>query len=105
MNELLAYDQIVILIIGSLVPLIGYWLNNKLPWVSESAKAIFQVVLAAAAGAVYTALEGPNFGWNADTLNLVVTAVVAALGAHGFLWKPGKFNTKLGATETTPVRE
>ena len=105
MNELLSFDQVLILLIGSLVPLAGYVLNNKLPWVSESAKAVFQVVLAAAVGALYTALEGPNFGWNADTLNLIVTAVIGALGAHGFVYKPGKINTKLGATERTPVRE
>jgi hypothetical protein len=98
-------EQVVVLFIGFFVPLVGYILNNKAPWVSEQIKAIIQVALAAAAGAIYTAVGDPNFGWNNTTFQLVLSAVVAALVAHKFLWQPAKINTSLGATETTPVRE
>jgi hypothetical protein len=105
MKTVFPWDQVIILIIGFFVPLVTYVLNKVAPWVSEQIKGIVQVAVAAGAGAVYTALADPNFGWNNQTLTLVVTAVVAALFAHGYLWKPSKINTALGAVERTPVRE
>jgi hypothetical protein len=104
MHLLFTNDQLWILLIGSIVPLGGYVLNHVAPWASETIKGVIQVVLAAAAGALYTALETSVFGWNEKTLSLVFSAVVAALFAHNLLWKPAKVNTRLGAQEhTVPV--
>lgn len=102
---LLPVAQLVTLFIGFFVPLVSYVLNKKAPWVSEQIKGIVQVAVAAAAGALYTAVADPNFGFNGTTAQLVLSAVVASLFAHNMLWKPSKVNTALGATETTPVRE
>lgn len=105
MNLLLGEHQLWVLLIGSLVPLVTYVLNRVGPWLSESVKAMVLVVVSAAAGALYTAIESPDFGWNLPTRELVLSAVVAALAAHNWLWKPAKVNTKLGAIETDVVKE
>lgn len=105
MNLVLGNHQLWVLLIGSLVPLVTYVLNRVGPWLSETVKAGVLVVVSAAAGAIYTALASPDFGWNVQTRELVLTAVIAALGAHGWLWKPAKVNTKLGAVEATVVGE
>lgn len=88
--------QIWTLLIGSIVPLVGYVLNTHAPWLDEKVKAIIQVVLAAVAGALYTALGTSVIGFNGPTAQLVVTAVIGALGAHHLLWKPGGISTALG---------
>ena len=94
------------LLIGALVPLATYVLNHVGPWVSEPVKAGVTVVASAAAGAAYTALSTNSFGWNSATLQMILTAVVSALGAHQFLWKPSGISTKLGggsnASPATP---
>lgn len=103
MRLLLENAQLWVILIGSIVPLGGYVLNKLAPWTTEPVKAAIQVVLAAAAGALYTALDTKVFGWNDETVSLVLSAVAAALFAHNFLFRPGKINTRLGATErTTP---
>lgn len=89
--------QVWVLLIGALVPLGTYVLNHVGPWVSEPVKAFVTVVVAAVAGGLYTALATTSFGWNSATLEMVLTAVVAALGAHHWLWKPSGVSRKLGA--------
>lgn len=101
MNLLLGNTQVWVLLIGSLVPLVSYLLNRVAPWVDETVKAIVQVVVAAVAAGLFTALDTSVFGWNATTLQLVLSGVVAALAAHNWLWKPAKVNVKLGATENS----
>jgi hypothetical protein len=103
---LLPNEQLVVLFIGALIPLVGYVLNRYAPWISESVKGVVQVALAAVAGGVYAAIEAPgDLGFDNTTFQLILSSVVAALFAHNMLWKPAKVNTKLGATERTPVRE
>lgn len=94
--------QVWVTLIGAIVPLGGYVLNRFAPWASETIKAVVQVALAALASALYTAIDTNVFGANASTLQLIITGVVAALAAHGFLWKPAKVNQKLGATDPSP---
>jgi hypothetical protein len=101
MNLLLANKQLIVLILGSLTPLVSYVLNHVGPWVSESVKGFVQVLVAAVVGALFTALDTNVFGWNDPTIQLVLTAVVGALAAHHWLWKPAKVNEKLGAVEAT----
>lgn len=105
MNLILGNHQFWVILIGSIVPLGGYVINRLGPWVSETVKGIVQVVLAAVVGALYAALDTNVFGLNEPTVQLVFSAVAAALMAHNFLWKPAKVNTKLGATERTVVGE
>lgn len=94
---LLNSSQLWVLIIGVLVPLPTYLLNKYAPWASEQFKAVVHVVLAAAAGVIYTAAsDGPTVGFDSHTFELMLTAVVGALGAHSWLWKPGGISTQLG---------
>jgi hypothetical protein len=99
MHLILKNQQLWVILIGSIVPLGGYVLNKIGPWASESVKGIVQVVLAAVAGALYTAIDTSVLGFNQTTVSLVFSAVAAALLAHNFLWKPAKINTLLGAKE------
>lgn len=94
---LLHSSQFWILLIGALVPLPVYLLNKYAPWASEQFKSIVHVVLAAAAGVIYVAASnGPSVDFDAHTFEAMLTAVVGALGAHAWLWKPGGISTQLG---------
>lgn len=97
-NTTLVLDnpQFAVLLIGSLVPLVGYVLNTYAPWVDEKVKGVVQVVVAAVAGGLYTALETKVFGFNSETAQLVFSAVLAALSAHHLLWKPANISSALG---------
>jgi hypothetical protein len=95
-------DQLVVLLVGFFVPLVGYVLNRYAPWIDETVKATVQVALSAGAGAIYTAVADPSFGFNNVTLQLVLSAVVSALVAHKLLWQPARANVKLGATDELP---
>lgn len=88
--------QLWTLVIGALVPLFTYILNHVGPWLSEPVKAAVLVIVAAVAAALYTALATNILGLNTPTLELVLTGVVAALGAHHLLWKPSGISTLLG---------
>lgn len=88
--------QIWLALIGGLVPLFTYVLNHVGPWVTEPIKAAVLVVITAIVGALYTAITTDQFGWNATTWQLMLTAVVAALTAHKLLWKPSGISLLLG---------
>jgi hypothetical protein len=87
------------ILIGALVPLIGYSFNKFKPYqgLPEALKAFVHVVAIAVATGIYTAADQGNLGWNRTTEGNIVAGVVAALYAHNYLWKPGGVNTALGA--------
>lgn len=96
--------QLWTLIVGALVPLVTYVLNHVGPWVSEPVKAFVLALAAAIAGALVTAITTSVFGFNAQTLQLVVSAIIAAFAAHKLLWLPSGISTLLGGgTNKAPV--
>jgi uncharacterized membrane protein YeaQ/YmgE (transglycosylase-associated protein family) len=84
------------LILGAITPLFTYVLNHVGPWLSEKTKAVVLLVVAGVVGAVYTAIESSTFGWNDSTVQLILTAILGAFGAHALVWKPSGINTALG---------
>jgi putative effector of murein hydrolase len=102
MPEQVATPTLNAILIGALVPLVGYAFNkfqayNGLP---EWLKAFVQVVAIAVATGIYTAADQGNLGWNRTTEGNIVAAVLSALYAHNYLWKPGGVNTALGARQS-----
>jgi glucose uptake protein GlcU len=90
-------QQVWVVLIGALVPLLGYAINKWGPWKSEQVKGIVQVVLAALGGVAYSVVFGDVKG--ADSIvQQSITAVVAALFAHKTLWAPSGINLKFGAS-------
>lgn len=100
----LSSKQTWVAAIGVLVPLITYVVNNIGPWVSEPVKGFVTVLVSALAGGLYTALATSSFGWNAATVQMVLTSVVASLAAHHMLWKPSGISTVFGAGANRPHR-
>jgi hypothetical protein len=96
METLLPNDQLAVLVIGLLVPLVGYLLNYVGPWIDEKVKGVVQVVVAAVAAGLYQAVEAGGLGLNDVTLQLIVTAILGALAAHKLLWLPSGISTSLG---------
>lgn len=90
------WQQVWPVVIGALVPLATYALNHVGPWVTEPIKAIVLVVVAAVATALYTALATSVIGFNDATLQLVLTGIISALGAHKLLWHPSGISVRLG---------
>jgi hypothetical protein len=99
---LLGTTQLWVLFIGALVPLVTYVLNHVAPWVSEPVKATVLAVVAAAAGALYAAVETNIVGFNTPTLELVLTAIAAAFSAHLLVYKPSGISAKLGGGTNAP---
>lgn len=104
-NEvLLPTTQLIVLAIGLLTPVVGYVVNYYAPWCDEKVKGIIQVVVAAVAAGLYQSLEAGNFGANNETLQLVITAIIAALSAHKLFWKPSGISTTLGGGSNIQAR-
>jgi hypothetical protein len=91
-------DQVWTLVAGALAPLASYVLNYVGPQTSERVKAFVQVVVAAVAGGLTQAIAAGSdtVGFNSVTLQFVLSAVIAALTAHKFLWQPSTISTALG---------
>ncbi len=88
--------QLWVMILGGLTPLVTYIINHAAPWVSEPIKATVLAVVAAIVAALYTAIETSIFGFNSATVQLVLSAIVAAFGAHLLIWSPSGISAKLG---------
>jgi TctA family transporter len=89
-------QQIWVLVIGTVVPLATYLINNKAPWKSEQSKAICLVIVTGIVGVVYTALAGNVHGFT-DFVEQAFTAILSGLFAHNILWKPSGLNLVFGA--------
>lgn len=89
-------DQIWAFVAGNLAPLVAYVLNYHAPWISESFKVLIQAVAAAVAGGIVQAITAGGVGFNATTLQFVVTAVVGAFLAHAWVWSRSPIATNLG---------
>jgi hypothetical protein len=88
--------QVWALLAGAIVPLGGYLLNYVGPWVSEPVKGVVQVLLAAVAGALVELIDQGSVGFDMETLEFVLSAVIASLSAHLGLWRPSTISTKMG---------
>jgi hypothetical protein len=96
---LISGDPFWVLLIGSIVPLGGYFINKVMPWKTETIKAIVQVVLTSIAATLYTELA-TDVGSFTGFLAQAFSATVAGLFAHNILWKPSNINIKFGANPT-----
>jgi len=88
--------NLYLVVLGGLVPLVGYVLNHHAPWVSEQAKGLVHAALAAGVAVLYQAVSGSDLGLNDETLLAMVTAMVSALLGH-VGWKTATISTALGA--------
>lgn len=91
--------QVWTIVAGSLVTVVTYVLNKYAPWTSQSVKAFVLVITAAVSAGITQSIDGGTVGFNADTLQLVVTAVVAAFGSHLLIWKPSGVQSALAQPE------
>ena len=94
--------QVWTIVAGSLVTAITYVINRWAPWVGQGTKAFVLVIAAAIAAGLTQSIDGGTVGFNDQTLQLVVTAVVAAFGSHLLLWKPSGIQAKLAQPEVQP---
>ena len=92
----LSTTQLTTLIVGALVPIVTYVLNHIGPWLDEKTKAAVLIVVSAVAGGLWQAIEVGGVGWNDQTLQFVITAIIGALTAHNFFYRPAGINTALG---------
>jgi hypothetical protein len=85
-----------VIVVALFTPLLGYVVNTKF-WKAapEPVKALVQIVVAAVAAGITTAISTNVFGINAATLQLVITGIVTALGAHAWLWRPSGVSAHL----------
>jgi hypothetical protein len=94
--------QVWVILLGALTPLVTYVLNHFAPWVTEPIKATVLAVVAGVVACIYTAIETSIFGFNNATLQLVLSAIVAAFGAHLLIWSPSGIAAKLGGGSNAP---
>ncbi len=91
--------QVWTIVAGSLVTVITYVLNKYAPWVGQGTKAFVLVITAAIAAGITQSIDGGTVGFNNQTLQLVVTAVIAAFGSHLLLWRPSGIAGRLAEPE------
>ncbi len=91
--------QVWTIVAGSLVTVVTYVINRVAPWVGQGTKAFVLVITAAIAAGLTQSIDGGTVGFNDQTLQLVVTAVVAAFGSHLLVWKPSGIQAKLAQPE------
>lgn len=102
MHLLIPTTQLIVFAIGALVPIATYILNHFAPWADEKVKGIVTIVVAALSAGLYQALDAGHLGFNNTTLQLVLTAIFAALTAHHLFYKPSTISTALGGGRNHP---
>lgn len=90
------------LILGAITPLATYVINYHAPWISEHVKGTVLVIVSGVVGAVWTAIQTHIFGFNDATVQLVLTAILGAFGAHALVYKPAGWNVRLGGGRNKP---
>lgn len=83
-------------IVGIFAPLPAYILNTKL-WkdAPETVKSLVTTLVAAIGGGITMAISTNVFGINNATLEVILTSVFLAFGAHHGVWKPNTVQAKL----------
>jgi hypothetical protein len=95
---ILSSDQFYAVLIGAIVPIGTYVLNNRvLGILSEPVKGAIMAGVAALAGVLYQLLETGGLSLDTETLQMVFFAVVGAVMAHTQFYIRAGWNTKLGA--------
>lgn len=85
--------QLFAFFFGMVSTAVSYILNRAvikklIAGVPEPILGLVHILVAAAGAAIYEASQTNSFGWNATTLQLILTAVVASFAAHGLIYKP-----------------
>lgn len=93
---LLPPEQAVAILLGVLSPIVTYVINYAAPWVDEKVKGIVHVLVAGVVAGVYQAIELGEVGFNQPTLQIVLSAIIAALAAHNLLYRPSGISAALG---------
>lgn len=91
--------QVWTIVAGSLVTVVTYAINRWAPWTGQGTKAFVLVITSAIAAGITQSIDGGTVGFNNQTLQLVVTAVIAAFGSHLLVWKPSGIQGKLAQPE------
>lgn len=91
--------QLWAFVAGFLAPAVAYVVNKYMPWISEPVKGVVFVAVAAAAGALTQLIDTGSVGFNDETLQLVLSSVVAAVIAHVRFYTRSGLNVALGAQQ------
>lgn len=87
-----------IIIVSVGMTIVGYGLNYLLPFLKTDAqKGVATAIYQAAGVTIFELATGSNFGFNQETLVAFITAMATWAFAHGLIFKPTTWSTKLGA--------
>jgi hypothetical protein len=100
----LVLDQVQLysVVIGVFSPIVGYIVNSGLvkkvsASIPEPVAAMVHVLIAAVGAAIYQAAVAGHLGFNDETLQVLLSAVVAAFAAHRLIWVPSGVQPRLAA--------
>ena len=87
-------------IVGIFAPLPAYIINTQL-WKNapETLKSLVTALVAAIGGGITMAISTNVFGINSATLQVVLTSILLAFGAHAGLWTRNGVQAKLTNTD------
>lgn len=79
-----------------IVPLGTYAINYIAPYTGEKVKGVMHLVIAAGAGAIIELIEQGGVGFDQETLEYVISAIIGALSIHFGFYRPSTINTWAG---------